>query len=150
MKNMHVSTAVQIVALLVVLIGWIVTNRQNNKRETRKEGRSACDAAKKCALEISHIGKQYLCTREEELTFKIKSELDLLEIELSRIPFFGIGENSSLMKKFIDFSEALTGLDFEQKDAPPLKPTDTRVQSIIRTRNLLLHEVERQFKLQFC
>lgn len=150
MSSMQISTAVQAIALILVFAGWIVTNRQNNKRETRKEGRSACDAAKKCALEISSIGRSYLCTRKNELAFEIKSELDLLEIELSRIPYFGVGHNSTLMKKYIDFSDSLTGYDFEQKDAPLLAPTDARVQSIIRKRNLLLHEVERQFKLQFC
>jgi len=146
---MTISPFVQTLALFAVIVGWIVTNRQNNKRETRKEGRSACDSAKKYALEISAKGKKYLCTRDDELAFEVKSELDLLEIELSRIPYFAIGQNSTLLEKFILFSESITENDFEQKNAPHLRPTDERILNIIRQRNQLMHEVERQFKLQF-
>ena len=87
--------------------------------------------------------------RDGEISFEIKSELELLEIELGRIPFFGVGQNSTLMKCFISFSDALTDEDFEQKDAPKLASTDPKIQRIMRKRNSLLREVERQFKLQF-
>lgn len=146
---MQITNFVQALAILAVIIGWVVVNNQNNKRETRKEGRSACDAAKKYALEISTKGRKYLGGRTDELAFEIKSDLDLLEVELSRIPYFAIGENSTLLKKFISFSDSLTGDDFEQKNTQPLNPTDERILKIIRCRNQLMHEVERQFKLQF-
>lgn len=147
---MTIAPFVQTLALLAVFLGWIVNNHQSNKRETRKEGRSACDAIKKYALEISAKGRRYLTTRDSEIALEIKSDLDLLEVELSRIPYFGIGSNSTLMKIFISFSDALTGDDFEQKDAPLLSPTDERVQTIIRFRNQLMQEIEKQFKMQFC
>lgn len=147
---MTVSPLVQALALIAVLLGWYVTNRQNNRRETRKEGRSACDACKKYSLEITTKGRKYLCSRDSELAFEIKSELDLLEVELGRIPFFGIGKNSSLMKSFIKFSDAITGGDFEEKNALNLDPMDDRIQIIVRFRNQLMQEIERQFKLQFC
>lgn len=147
---MTIGPVVQTLALIAVLIGWVVTNRQNNKRETRKEGRSACDAGKKYALEISSKGRKYFSERSSDLAFEIKSELDLLEVELSRIPFFGVGANSKLMQKFVSFSDALTGDDFEQKNAPKLLSTDPKVQALIRSRNELMQEIERQFKLQFC
>lgn len=147
---MTITPFVQALGILAVLLGWFVTNKQNNKRETRKEGRTACDAGKKYALEITIKGRKYLCARDAELAFEIKSELDLLELELSRIPYFGIGDNSSLMNKFILFSESLTGEDFEQKDASNLLPTDDRIQSIVRHRNQLMQEIEKQFKMQFC
>lgn len=54
------------------------------------------------------------------------------------------------MQKFVSFSDALTGDDFEQKDAPKLLSTDPKVQALIRSRNELMQEIERQFKLQFC
>ena len=147
---MTVTPVVQTLALVAVLTGWVVTNHQNNKRETRKEGRSACDAGKKYALEIASKGKKYLCNRDSEVAFDIKSELDLLEVELGRIPYFGIGPNSTLMNKFIGFSESITGGDFEQKGAKNLLPTDERIQAIVRHRNQLMQEIEKQFKLQFC
>lgn len=50
----------------------------------------------------------------------------MLEIELGRIPFFGVGQNSTLMKCFISFSDALTDEDFEQKDAPKLASTESK------------------------
>lgn len=147
---MIITPIVQALALVAVLIGWVVTNHQNNKREARKEGRSACDSGKKYALEIAAKGKKYLCNRDSEIAFEIKSELDLLEVELGRIPCFGVGSNSTLMRKFINFSDAITGDDFEQKDVNNLLPTDDRIQAIVRHRNQLMQEIEKQFKLQFC
>lgn len=147
---MQITPLVQTLAFFAVLIGWTVTNHQNNKRESRKEGRSACDSIKKYTLEISANGIKYLATRDFETALEIKNDLDLLEVELSRIPYFGIGPNSTLMQKFIIFSDALTGDDFEQKYAPSLPPTDKRAQAIIRFRNQLIKEVEKQFKMQFC
>lgn len=141
---------VQSLALAAVIIGWIVTNNQNNKRETRKEGRSACDSIKKYTLEIAAKGRIYLDSRESDLAFDIKSDLDLLEVELSRIPYFGIGENSTLMRKFIAFSEAITGDDFEQKEYQNLQANDPRLHAIVRYRNQLMQEAEKQFKMQFC
>ena len=41
----------------LVLIGWIVVNNQNNKRETRKEFRSLVDTAKVEARTIAKLGK---------------------------------------------------------------------------------------------
>ena len=146
---MWITPAAQVIGLVLVFFGWIITNWQNNRRETRKEGRSACDAIKKYILEITVKGKKYYLERDGEISFEIKSELELLEIELGRIPFFGIGQNSTLMKCFISFSDALTDEDFEQKDAPKLASTDPKIQRIMRKRNSLLREVERQFKLQF-
>lgn len=146
---MTISPVVQIVGIIAVILGWIVTNSQSNKRETRKEGRAACDSIKEYVLQASIKGREYYSTRTEELAFDTKSELELLEIELSRIPYFGVGENSTLMSRYVDFSNALTDGDFEQKDAPKYTATDKKMQRIIRVRNVLLREVERQFKLQF-
>lgn len=44
---MWITPAAQVIGLVLVFFGWIITNWQNNRRETRKEGRSACDAIKK-------------------------------------------------------------------------------------------------------
>lgn len=140
----------QVLTLFFVITGWIVVNRQNNKRETRKEGRSACDACKKYALDITLKGKEYYLSRDQELAFDIKSELDLLETELGRIPYFGIGDNSSLMKAYIKFSESITADDFEERDAKKLSANDEKIQKIVRSRNELMQEIERQFKMQFC
>ena len=92
---MWITPAAQVIGLVLVFFGWIITNWQNNRRETRKEGRSACDAIKKYILEITVKGKKYYLERDGEISFEIKSELELLEIELGRIPFFGVGQNST-------------------------------------------------------
>ncbi len=84
------------------------------------------------------------------MAFDIKSELDLLETELGRIPYFGIGDNSSLMKAYIKFSESITADDFEERDAKKLSANDEKIQKIVRSRNELMQEIERQFKMQFC
>lgn len=138
---------------LVAILGWTIVNSQNNKRETRKEGRSAADASKKLAMEVCTLAvKYYIGDRADP--FALKSTIEVLEIELGRFPMFntapGRREGSRLMGCFIDFDHAITGGKFESTDQPVFVLSSPEVRAIVSSRNRLLLEVENQFRLHFC
>jgi hypothetical protein len=138
----------QAVTWLLIVIGWLLVNRQNNLRESRKEARSLADASKKMTSEIKLSAITYLTSKKDELAPDIKSSLELLEIELERFPEFSVG--SRLMDKYSQFAESITGGDFESKTRTTKSLESKEVLYVNRSRNELLSEIEKQFKLHFC
>ncbi len=137
----------QFVPWVLIVSGWALVNHQNNLRETRKEARSMADNAKKSAIEIATQSVKFL-TIEGVSGLEIKSHLELLEIELERFPQFS--NRSSLMKSFTAFADAVTGGDFEAANRSVKLPESTEVGAVFLTRNQLLAEIERQFKIHYC
>ncbi len=105
------------------------------------------DNAKKSAIEISSLAVKYL-TAEGTRGLELKSSLELLEIELERFPLFSRG--ASLMDSFTAFADAVTGGDFESKNRAMKSLDSVEVSAVFRTRNELLAEMERQFKVHYC
>lgn len=141
------SSLMQFVPWLLIVVGWVIVNYQNNLRETRKEARTMADNAKKSTIEISLQTVKFL-TSKTVLDLELKSSLELLEIELERFPLFSTG--SSLMVCFTTFAEAITGGDFESIERTIKRPDSAEVSAVFRTRNELLAEIERQFKVHYC
>lgn len=131
----------------MTLAGWAVINWQNNRRETRKEGRSTADNAKKLAKDAASIGIGYWQQRPDNLSWQVKAALEELEVELSRFP--GFAQGSLLMNQFVKFDDAITGDDFESAQPRMLTLSDPLIKKIIYRRNMLLAEIEREFKSVF-
>jgi hypothetical protein len=140
-------SANQLVPWLLIVVGWMIVNYQNNVRETRKEARAMADAAKKTAIEVSSKAVDFF-TSADASGLALKSSLELLEIELERFPLFSAG--SKLLVCFTAFAEVITGDDFESRDRSVKEPTSPEINAVFRTRNELLAEIERQFKVHFC
>ena len=106
------------------------------------------DLAKKQTIEISEKAMRYLTSSEDGLAHDIKSSLDALEIELDRFPLFSM--NSPLMYQFVRFADAASGGDFESIARPIRTRSDKEVLNVLRNRNALLREIEKQFKAHYC
>jgi ethanolamine utilization microcompartment shell protein EutL len=142
------ASSLPYVALLVVVLGWFVSNAQANRREDRKEARASVDLSKKMILTIGDDALKYLCGGPNDIAVLIKSNLDALEVELSRMPHFRV-RGAPLMGRLIDFQDAITGGDFETADRSAKSTTSAEVAQVLRTRNALLAETERQFRAFF-
>lgn len=147
MQSEH-SSIVQYVTWILIVVGWVIVNHQNNLRETRKEARAMADNAKKSAIDISLKTVSFLTSQSADGGVELKSSLELLEIELERFPLFSTG--STLMTCFTEFAEAGTGGDFESNVRTRKEPNSSEVSAVYQTRNSLLAEIERQFKVHFC
>ncbi|MBV8603221.1 MAG: hypothetical protein JO224_00920 [Pelomonas sp.] len=133
---------------ILVVLGWIVVNWQNDKRELRKEARTLIDAAKKSVGEIAVKAVNYHVDGQHGLAFEIKAGLDALEIECERLPFFVV-KNSPLMGAHVAFSDAVTGGDFEATAPAKKAPNSPEVATILRTRTEMLAELERVFRVHY-
>ncbi len=105
------------------------------------------DNAKMSTIELTTQSVKFL-TSDVVSSLEIKSLLELLEIELERFPRFSDG--SSLMKSFTTYADAVTGGDFESAGRTVKLPGSVEVSAVYRTRNELLAEIERQFKVHYC
>lgn len=138
----------QLLTIAVVIFGWWITNSQNNTRETRKEARSLSDGAKKLTVELSTLSLEYWMSDTEEHASEIKSQIELLEIELERFPLFTKGGH--LMTSFLKFSDAVTGGSFESNQRQKSAVNAPEVLAVRRARNALLSQIEAEFRLHFC
>ena len=135
-------------ALAVVVVGWFVANFQANRREDRKEARALVDRAKLLAEGIAKDAIDYLASPDSALAPKLKADLDLLEIELSRLPNFDV-RSAPLISRLTHFQEAVTGGDFETADRPGRGAGSYEVRAVMTARNELMWEMERQFRAYY-
>lgn len=126
------------------LLGWYVINRQNNQRESRKDLRAAADRSKVLAREIAQLGFKYWAGQDETKAWQIKATLEELEVEIGRFP--QVKRCSSLMDRYVDFVDAVTGYDFESTNFYKKAEDHPVFQKISLTRQKLLAEIENQFK----
>jgi hypothetical protein len=130
------------VGWLLVVAGWWYVNRTNNQRETRKEARSAVDAAKKDVQAIAKLAVAYFTDANSVASDEIKNSLELLEVELERLEGYA---SSQVMNRMSDFHEACTGADFESANRQVHGLRSEVVQGILYRRNRLIAEIERHY-----
>lgn len=135
--------------LLLTIIGWWLVNRQSNKRETRKEHRALVDAAKREILRIADDAASYFMDTMSSLSPKITWSLEVLEIELERMPDAG-ANHKALFDALADFADACTGGEFEQKNRARLDHASGEIRSIYLTRNRLLSAIDQHFDLVYA
>jgi hypothetical protein len=139
---------VGVLSIFVLVVGWVVVNGQHNQREDRKESRALSDRAKAATLDIARVALRYHCEGAFELTSQIKWDLDALELELSLFPNYGT-RGGPLISRYVAFVDAVTGGHFESANYQSLPRDAPEVAAILRTRNYLLTEIERQFRAYF-
>lgn len=134
---------------LLVVLGWIIVNRQNDKREARKEARALVDASKKSIVELAAKAVSYHVDGKLDTAYEIKAGIEALEVECERLPAPSFAPHSPLMLCFVAFADAMTGGDFEAQSPAKKSPTSQEVATILRTRTALISELERVFRVHY-
>ncbi|WP_155740175.1 hypothetical protein [Burkholderia territorii] len=111
---------------LLIVIGWLVVNKQTNSRERRKEIRSTIDSIEKLILEIEVAARNYYKLEEstedaQNQALQIKASFRTLSARIkllrtySRIRILKFWKNKFSISdtKLIDFRSAVTGGEFE-------------------------------------
>lgn len=132
----------------LVVVGWIVVNWQNDRRESRKEARAAADRAKRLIAEVAISSLDHMKAPSSEKAAMIKLMLEEAELELEVFPHFAVKDNP-LMKRLIQFQDAVTGGDFESASSSPKDGASPEAVHVRVTRNALLSEIEHQFRASF-
>lgn len=132
----------------LTVLGWYLVNTQSNKREVRKEMRSACDRCKALAKEAVVLGVQYWVGSKDVAAWQVKVVLDELDIEVCRFPEHQ--GRAELLGKYADLVDAITGYDFESSSPKSREPGDPVMREMTKARQRLLVEIEHQYEKHFC
>ncbi len=101
-----------VVTWSLVVLGWLIINRQHNTRETRKELRSQLDQVCKEIADVERKATNYhlelTCNRE--LGREIKIRLKRLGRSLKLLNF---GEKRTQSHRFVRFRQAITLKNFD-------------------------------------
>ena len=132
----------------LTVLGWYLVNKQNNKREARKEMRSACDRCKVLAREVVQLGMQYWTGSGNVAAWQVLVVFDELESDLCRFP--ERKGRMELLVKYADLMDATTSNDFGSTSRTIRLLEDPVMRQMIKTRQRLLVEIEHQFEKHYC
>lgn len=141
------------VTWVVAALGWIVTNRQSNTREKRKETRAEVDVICKAAAEILVACRAYYGddpasetddTRSAQIAFDVKRVLSRTQRLSRKLKQFEVALPAS-----DEFFEAVTQEPFQSKSRPQYGPRSdvlTRVEGAVHN---LIDKLEEGFTKAF-
>lgn len=133
-------------ALILTLFGWHLVNRQNNKREFRKELRSAADRCKVLAREAVTLGAKYWSGDKTTPHWQVTAVLDELEAEISR--FNTNNDANELCDIMADLINAVTCDDFAYHEPKPENQNPDQIRNMLAARQRILPAIERVFSKQ--
>jgi hypothetical protein len=137
-----------VLALLLVVVGWVVLNAQTKGLERRKEARASADRAKAMAAGVAVSAIEYRQTRDRVSAIKIKMHLELIELELEVFPFLSV-RDGPLMGWLVAFQDATTGGSFESESFDEGEAGQDFVAAVHQALAGLTAEIERQFRANF-
>lgn len=115
-QSSSVSSWSQVVPWMLVAIGWIIVNTQNNSRESRKEIRAKIDAIKKLLDEIEDLSVQHHTVSQDLLQcMKIKRIFVSVGREIRMVSGAGLDINDAA-RALTRFKQAVTIKNFESND----------------------------------
>lgn len=126
------------VGWLFAALGWVITNRQANQREKRKETRSEVDAICKAAAEIIQKSRKYYANspadseeeaRVAEISFEVKRILRRTQTLHNRTKKFGEAILASA-----ELFDVVTGEPFASKGRgvhKPGSPLLTKIEGVV-------------------
>lgn len=136
----------QTITWLLVIFGWFVVSRSNDRRETRKELRALVDAIRKATIEIETAAHEYFRVEAASsghqgmiLRRDILRLSGLLTTLKAADPRFDIGQ--SLM----EFRQTITGGDFDSAERKARVPADRLFLEISSAAQTLLENLESAF-----
>jgi len=132
----------------LVIIGWLLVNKQNNFRETRKELRARIDNFKAQIDELEDLSVEHHtsvqnslhCAKIKRLLVKLQKELDVIRESLSL-------DNYSV--KLIRLRQAVTLRNFESSTYQPVSASDPIISEIGRASDDLRYLVESAYASEF-
>jgi hypothetical protein len=132
----------------MVIIGWRVISRDNDRRETRKETRALINDFVKKVDELQKDANRYFCFSDrgtaDELEVQLKRALERLELMLGYM--HRIDNAFDAQPQLTALSELITGHpNFESTNKTSVPMTDGLHLRLALTCSNLIKEVEHQF-----
>lgn len=140
-------------AVVLLLLGGILTHALSHRREVRKECRSEIDACCKLAADLLERGRQYMASTDSQAADSRKAAAQI-RFDFQRL----VKRAEQLQRKHGGFrledpldrlSESLTGGDFESASRVPLQPDAERLIALEVDTHTLIDAMEEGFSQSF-
>lgn len=139
----------QAVSWLIVIVGWIVINHQNNQRETRKELRTAIDTVEKYILDTEKSAIQFHTAKYSESTAKeLMVEIDRIDSRIELISR-ATKDELTLKRAFISFRQAITLYNFDRSNHQVESDQSEIIDNISGASNSIFQALEQCFATSF-
>ncbi|MBT8419232.1 MAG: hypothetical protein KJO08_00060 [Gammaproteobacteria bacterium] len=143
---------------IVIVVGWIVVNQQNNARETRKELRARLDVVQAWTFELVELAIGYH-TDEPKSPDKysnkyqerrIKSRIDRVTRAVSALGRSTLGKRLYRpTHEAFYFRQAVTLHNFETAEYKPQAPDSELVENIAMTAQSLVETLEEAYSERY-
>jgi hypothetical protein len=144
-----VRTIAQITGLALLVLGWFLVNRQNNRRESRKEARQLIDRAQSHLAAAVDIAAKYQCGSCKENDQHIEGWKLLLALGQIRGSINTLGKKGidpkSCARPYIVLKRCINGADFMTANWKPWQPDDSRWLELLSATHNLSEAMERLF-----
>ena len=141
-----ITIGISVIGWLLISYGWYITNKHNNKRESRKELRSELDRIVSELEMLREKALQYYTTSargSEKLAFEIKTSQETLLVKIQdlskRHPEFSCND-------LVDFIDVVTGGDFESKTRKKITYADRGMAEIYLSTTQLIISLNSDFR----
>lgn len=138
---------------VIAATGWLISNRQANNRERRKETRSEVESIAKATVEIVALSRKYYegkATDPEDTGRGVAISFEMCRL-LRRVQ--KLGDRWAKIAPAIAFSgefyEAVTGRDFQSKGRKPVAADSEEIQRIEELAYALIEIIESGFDETF-
>lgn len=133
---------------LIVVVGWWIVDRQNNRRETRKEKRAKLDRVQKDIVELEtaacayHTGLDHSESSAREIVVSIQRiSNDVMGLSL----LDPTTENDAL----ISMRRSITLRNFDLSTHKPLDPSSTLIREVSDSAQALMTILELGFQKRY-
>lgn len=134
-----------IIPWVIAVTGWIVVNRDNNKRESRKELRAKVDRVIQDVRSLHSIALKYHTAqhRDELAARQIRADLKLISNRIFQLRLLNPERASCLI---IDLRQRITLTNFDTREHTPIDVGSEKVAAIDEVVDALENDLEREFR----
>jgi len=136
--NLEWVVVAALIGWLLTALGWLISNRQANDREARKEYRAAVNSLESCTNRLLDAYRTYLtelvATKNEQARLQVHSEINRLRRLVNSL---SRDAGTTLHTKFVDLYEAITGGAFESRTRKPDAATEDYSRAVAEAEGLL-------------
>lgn len=138
----------QIVTWILVIVGWVVVNRQHNQRETRKELRAQLDKVRDTVFKIEGLSETYH-TDESPSGSDAKQIKILIQRVGAAIDRLMLLESREAQKRIIALRQAITLHNFDTRVHKAQGQSSEIIANINSSVDALLNDLESKFQTRF-
>lgn len=144
------DTVEKIITSIIVIIGWKVVSRGNDRRERRKEVRAAileCTAEIRAIEEKAHSYRLTSVAGGRPLELQLKTRLKALGRSIDRLKKFEKIDGTT--EKLTDLRKMVTGGDFESNARQPCATDSQVLHEISEAALALIDALEAGFRARW-